>query len=317
MMSTLNDKAARVSRLGIAQRHECGPCLLRQVHEAIALAAMNGEAGLELSKAAEELVTAADRNLSPPALAQQVQRLIRQRTGKPDLYLAIKQRLNRKAAALYPEWHRRFLESFSPLEAAVRLAIVGNLLDVGAKTQLSDDAVLAALEGALTQPLVGSLAKFAEAIRQARDILYLADNAGEIVFDRDLLAQLPLNRCTVVVRGAPVLNDATLADAQWAGLTELCKVVTNGSDAPGTLLEDCSPDFRARFEAADLVISKGQGNYETLAGVDKHTFFLLKVKCPVVAEALGCPSGSLVLHGQSVGGGADAPGTRCGIEGGA
>ena len=298
IMGDLNDKAHRVSRVGIAQRHECGPCLLRQAREAIALAAMNGEAGFELSRMVEELVTAANRNLSPPALAQQVHRLIRQRSGNRDLYLAIKQRLNEKAAALYPEWRRRFLDSFSPLEAAVRLAIVGNLLDVGPKTQLSDDAVLAALEGALIQPLLGSMATFAEAIRQAHDILYLADNAGEIVFDRDLLAQLPLDKCTVVVRGAPVLNDATLADAQWAGLTDFCKVVTNGSDAPGTILEDCSSDFRARFEAADLIISKGQGNYETLAGVDKRIFFLLKIKCAVVAEALGCPSGSLVLHEQ-------------------
>ncbi|HHY85122.1 MAG TPA: DUF89 family protein, partial [Verrucomicrobia bacterium] len=187
---------------------------------------------------------------------------------------------------------------FSRLEAAVRLAIAGNLLDVAAKAQLGDDTVQAAFGTALSAPLLGSIAEFSEAIQNARHILYLADNAGEIVFDRDLLAQLPLGNFAVVVRGAPVLNDATLADAQRAGLAEFCELATNGSDAPGTLLEDCSPDFRARFEAADLIIAKGQGNYESLVGTDKHIFFLLKVKCPVLAESLQCPCGSLVLHHQ-------------------
>jgi uncharacterized protein with ATP-grasp and redox domains len=95
-----------------------------------------------------------------------------------------------------------------------------------------------------------------------------------------------------------VLNDATLVDAERAGLTNFCEVIPNGSDAPGTLLEDCSPEFSARFDAADLVIAKGQGNYESLADTAKRIFFLLKVKCPVLAESLGCPCGSLVLHHQ-------------------
>ncbi len=297
-MAPLNNNAQRPPVGGFTPRHECVLCLLRQAREAVALSAMHGKAGAELVSAVERLVDGADRNLSPPALAQQVQRLIRRRTGKPDPYAAVKQRLNKQTAALYPEWHRRFREVYPPLEAAVRLAIVGNLLDVGAKTRLSEDTFLAALEEALTQPLMGSLSEFGEAIRSARQILFLADNAGEIVFDRDLLAQLPLGNFTVVVRGAPVLNDATLADAEWAGLTDVCEVIANGSDAPGTLLADCSPAFRARFEAADLIIAKGQGNYETLAGADKRIFFLLKVKCPVVAEALGCPCGSLVIHHQ-------------------
>ncbi|MGA9452370.1 MAG: ARMT1-like domain-containing protein [Verrucomicrobiia bacterium] len=115
-------------------------------------------------------------------------------------------------------------------------------------------------------------------------------------FDRDLLAQLPPGNFTVAVRGAPVLNGATLADAEWAGLAGFCEIITNGSDAPGTLLGDCSPEFRARFAAADVVIAKGQVNYESLAGVNQNIFFLLKVKCPVIAERLQCPVGGLVLH---------------------
>ncbi len=277
---------------------ECVPCMMRQAQEAIALTATDGESGAEALRSVLRFAARADWNLPPPVLAQQVHRLVRQLTGNSDPYAAVKTRWNQWAAKLYPVWHRRFREAYPPLEAAVRLAIVGNLLDVGTKMQLDDDAVLRAFEDALTAPLLGSVEELAAAIRSARSILYLADNAGEIVFDRDLLAQLPVGRFTLVVRGSPVLNDATLADAREAGMAEVCEILPNGSDAPGTVLEDCSPEFRARFEAADLVIAKGQGNYESLADTAKRIFFLLKVKCPVLGESLHRPCGSLVLHHQ-------------------
>lgn len=276
----------------------CQSCLLRQAQEAIGLVTMDADFRQEALRQAREVIAQLDWSLPPPALGQRVHRFLRHLTSTADPYASVKQRMNRRADELYPTWHRRFQEAGPPLEAAVRLAIVGNLLDVGAKTQLSDDAVLAAFEDALTAPLRGSVDELSEAIRHARTILYLADNAGEIVFDRDLLSQLPPGKFTLVVRGSPVLNDATLADAEWAGLGAFCDVLPNGSDAPGTILEDCSPAFRERFEAADLILAKGQGNYESLAGTNQRVFFLLKVKCVVLAEALHCPVGSLVLHHQ-------------------
>jgi uncharacterized protein with ATP-grasp and redox domains len=254
--------------------------------------------GMEVLCRVSQLMDRADWNLPAPVLGQQMHRLIRQLTGNPDPYAAIKQQLNQRAAEMYPRWHRRFRAGFPPLEAAVRMAIVGNLLDVGAKTQLDAANVAAAFEAALSAPLRGSVEELAAAIRSARSILYLADNAGEIVFDRDLLAQLPLGSFTVAVRGRPVLNDATLADAELAGLSDIGEIISNGSDAPGTILDDCSPEFRAHYAAADLIIAKGQGNYETLIGSDKPIFFLLKIKCEVLSRALGWPRGSLMLHHQ-------------------
>jgi uncharacterized protein with ATP-grasp and redox domains len=283
-----------------SHRSECEPCLLRQVREAIALTHIAAAARQEAQTRVAEWLAQADWQRPAPALAQHSHRIIRQLAPDADPYADIKQRLNQLAAELYPVWHRRFREKFPPLEAAVRLAIVGNLLDVAAKTPTQDFGFAAALADALTAPLCGSVSALAAAIRGARSILYLADNAGEVVFDRDLIAQLPLGSFTVVVRGRPVLNDATLADAQWAGLTELGDVMDNGSDAPGTLLEDCSPEFRQRFESADLIIAKGQGNYETLAGSPRPIFFLLKIKCAVISRALGSPLGSLVLHQQKI-----------------
>ena len=137
---------------------------------------------------------------------------------------------------------------------------------------------------------------FKEAISQAEEILYLADNAGEIVFDRLLIEQLPMDRVTVVVKGEPVINDATLQDAVVAGLDKIVEVTDNGSDAPGTILESCSQSFINHFDKADLVIAKGQGNYETLSDVDKNIFFILKAKCPVISRNIGCEVGEMILR---------------------
>ncbi|MBN1361800.1 MAG: DUF89 family protein, partial [Sedimentisphaerales bacterium] len=148
----------------------------------------------------------------------------------------------------------------------------------------------------LTDPLdTDALLDLKGAVAAAETILYLGDNAGEIVFDRLLIEQMPLEKVTFVVRGSPILNDALLADAQAVGLTDLIDVIDNGADAPGTILEGCSKAFRRRFEKADLVISKGQGNYETLSDVDKDIFFLLRPKCAVLARHLNCELGRLIL----------------------
>jgi hypothetical protein len=279
---------------------DCVACLERQAHEAVTLATRDPRLREATLREALQLLACVNWHLSPPALGGQLHRLIRDLTRNPDPYAAVKAELNHRAQRLEPVWHRRLLKAYPPFEAAVRLALAGNLLDVGAKTQLNEREVLGAFERALTAPVVGSVAALAAAVHEARQILYLADNAGEIVFDRGLLAQLPLGNLTLAVRGVPVLNDATLADAHWAGLDDLVEVIPNGSDAPGPLLEECSPEFRARFAAADLVIAKGQGNYESLVAAEQRVFFLLNVKCSVVSDALGCPIGSLVVHQERV-----------------
>ena len=151
------------------------------------------------------------------------------------------------------------------------------------------------IKNSLTISLEGDVEAFSSAISQANNILYLTDNAGEIVLDQLLIEQMPTERVTVAVRGLPVINDATMKDAEETGLTDLVTVIDNGSDAPGTLLEDCSPAFQQCFTDADLIIAKGQGNFESLNEVRKDIFFLLKAKCPLVSEHLGYPVGSLVL----------------------
>ena len=239
---------------------------------------------------------AMDLRQSPPAMAQRIHRLIRELTGENNPYRDMKDRFNRLALDVYPRLKDRVEASADSLETAVRLAIAGNVIDMGVNNQLGDEEVYEAIDHALDAPFDADLAAFAEAASSARNILYLADNAGEIVFDKLLIEQIPLEKVTVAVKGSPIINDATMADAEATGLTELVEVIDNGSDAPGTILEDCSEAFRQRFDEADLIIAKGQGNYETLSDADKDIFFILKAKCPVIARDLGCEVGSLVLR---------------------
>ena len=233
---------------------------------------------------------------SPPVIGQQIHRLIRKLLGDDDPYRKIKDSSNRLAIKLYPGLEMSIKQSSDPLESAVRFAIAGNIIDFGVNSQLDDFVLHEAIEGSMKKPLLpNTVDDFRNAVDHAADILYLGDNTGEIVFDRLLIEQLPYEKVTFVVRGSPVINDATLIDAQFAGMTDIVNVIDNGSDAPATILEDCSPAFRARFNKADLIIAKGQGNYESLSEINKNILFMLMAKCPVIARDIGCDVGSLVL----------------------
>lgn len=273
---------------------ECVPCFARQALDAVAEAIDDPVRREPLLRRLLREIAEADWSDSPPAIAQRLHRAIRRELGDPDPYRDVKTRMNQMAARLVPEMRARIAAHPDPREAAVRVAIGGNLLDVGAKTQIAAEELPAHLETIWTQPLRGDLEGLFLAAERARSILFLADNAGEIFFDRLLIERLPAEKITLAVRGSPVLNDATAEDAKAAGLPDVVPVLGNGSDAPGTILENCSAEFRDEFGRADLVIAKGQGNYETLSDVDKPIYFLFTVKCPLVAERVGEPVGSLV-----------------------
>jgi uncharacterized protein with ATP-grasp and redox domains len=275
---------------------DCIPCFVRQTLDAVRRVTDDEAVHERLLREILRAASTLDPQQPPPAMGQRIHRRIRQLTGQRDPYLAAKDRFNRLALAYLPDLQARVAASPAPLETAARLAIAGNVIDMGVHGALTDAQVQDAVDRALSAPLCGSVDCLARAVAEADRILYLADNAGELVFDRLLLEQLPLDRVTLAVRGAPVINDATVEDARVAGVHTLVKVIDNGSDAPGTILEDCSAAFRQRFEAADLVIAKGQGNYETLSHVQKNIVFALMAKCPVIARDLNCPVGSMVLR---------------------
>jgi len=233
----------------------------------------------------------------PPAMARKVHRIIRAYTGQSDPYISVKAGSTQMALEILPELERLVTQARNPLSTAIRLSIAGNIIDFGAISEVGQEELSKSIEQALSIGLdARTVAEFQSMVYEAQHILFLGDNAGELVFDRPLLQLLPMDRITYVVRGAPVINDATLADAQAAGMMDLVDVIDNGSDVPGTLLAACSRSFQEYYKKADLIVAKGQGNYETLSGENKHIFFLLQAKCSIISHSLGCAQGTFVFR---------------------
>ncbi|MFY9402150.1 MAG: ARMT1-like domain-containing protein, partial [Candidatus Omnitrophota bacterium] len=140
---------------------------------------------------------------------------------------------------------------------------------------------------------------FKKSLKNAKSILYLADNAGEVVFDRILIEEIkkkyPGKIIFYAVKEKPIINDALLEDALFCGIDRVARIISNGTDAPGTILSLCSSDFKKIYKSADMVISKGQGNFESLSKAKKEIFFLFMVKCPVVAREVKGRIGDYVL----------------------
>lgn len=276
---------------------DCIPCFIRQALNAARLATVDKHIHEQVLRKVLVLAKDLDMSQSPPLMGQKIHRLIRELVGTEDPYRDVKKQFNNAALQLYPKMRTYILESKNMLKTAIRLAIAGNIIDFGVNGELQESE----LEKAIIECLAAEfydmqLGPFKQALNQAEEILYIADNAGEIIFDRLLIERLPIEKVTVVVKGSPVINDATMEDAVLAGLPRIVEVIDNGSDGPGTILETCSQVFIDRFKEADLVIAKGQGNYETLSNVDKNIFFILKAKCPVIAQDLGCEVGEMILR---------------------
>lgn len=275
---------------------DCIPCFLRQTLEATRY--VSGDPSVHERILREMLRSLAkfDFDQSPPVVGQWVHRKLRQLTGNNDPYKPAKDRFNRFVLDLLPELRSMVSASSDRLKTSVRLAIAGNIVDLGAKAGLTENQVQLSITGSMSEPLHGDFEGFRSEINKASKILYLADNAGEIVFDRLLIEELPVERVIVAVRGGPVINDATLDDAYAAGIHEIVRVIDNGSDAPGTILADCSAEFQRHFKEADLIIAKGQGNYETLSDEPANIFFLFKIKCSVTGSHLGLEPETNVLQ---------------------
>jgi damage-control phosphatase, subfamily I len=284
---------------------DCIPCLLRQTLDAARLVSPKPSIHEHILRDALRWAGEMSLSQSPPAMAQRIHRRLREMTGVTDPYRETKDWQNRIVMELIPALWAEVEAANDSLLMAARLAIAGNVIDVGSNGNLTEAGVRQALKQALVEPFFGEELRFREAVAQAKSILYIADNAGEIVIDRLLVDQLLPREITFVVRGSPILNDVTMIDAITVGLDQVVTVIDNGSDAPGTILTDCNKALRDRFSTVDLIIAKGQGNFETLSNESGNIFFLFNVKCMVIAELVGQPIGTqMLIHSRPcVGGG--------------
>lgn len=281
---------------------DCIPCFLRQT---LSAAKMVSDDPILHEKAMRQIlreVSMMNFDRSPVEMAMKIHRTLREFSGNTDPYRAIKQRSNQRMLGFYPKLLQRIKAAEDSLEMAIRLAIAANIIDFGAKHNLDDETVDRVMAESIAIPLDRELVdRLRQEVHRAESILYLGDNAGEIVCDRLLIEQLPREKITYVVRGNSIINDVTIVDAETVGITQLVPVIDNGSDAPGTILSECSPEFRDRFQSADLIIAKGQGNYESLSNTNHNIFFLLKAKCPTIARDLNCLVGATILRSKKPG----------------
>jgi uncharacterized protein with ATP-grasp and redox domains len=239
-----------------------------------------------------DVLRESDPTCTPPEISDRVHSLVREETGVADPYRAAKQASTRQALDVYPRLKQIVAGSSDPLDTAIRLSIAGNIIDLGAQDSYD---LWGTVERVLEQPFaIDDRAAFRAALGAADEVLYVADNAGETVFDRVLIEALDVP-VIYAVRGGPILNDATYQDAVEAGIDGVATIVSNDLAMTGVVLERCSDEFRQLYDRAGLIIAKGQGNYETLSEVGGPLFFLLQAKCPVIGRDIGVPIGSIVL----------------------
>jgi uncharacterized protein with ATP-grasp and redox domains len=275
---------------------ECIPCFVRQAFEAVSLVTNDQKIRERILRQVLARLSNESFDNTAPFVGRDIHRIVRLLSGNSDPYLEIKKDSNALALKLMPSLKELIKSSANPFETALRLAIAGNIIDCAQRDYIAEEKIKEEVSQCLDQPVKkDTINELKEEIEKASNILYLGDNAGEVFFDKLLIEELNGYPITFVVRGAPTINDAIKDDARMAGLDKLVKVVDNGSDVPGTILEECSEEFKRLFFEADLVIAKGQGNYETLSDNQKKIFFLLKAKCPVIAEDIGCQEGEMVI----------------------
>ncbi len=285
---------------------DCIPCFFRQALEAAKIAGATEVQQKDILYEFANYLPQVSMDIPPPQSSRIFYNLVKEITQNSDPYLEQKKKSIELALAAYPQLKKRLVSAQDKLKLAVELAIAGNIIDYGVKNNFDVDQELEKILAEEKQAIEHEDLRFfdykafQEVLKVAKSILYLGDNAGETVFDRILIEQIledyPNKQITYVVKEQPIINDALKQDAIDSGLDKSCAIISSGSDAPGTPLSLCSANFVERFQQADLVISKGQGNFETLSQESRPIFFLFKAKCPVVAKHMNCGLGDIILY---------------------
>ena len=281
---------------------DCIPCFQRQVLQAVRFISDDEELHQKVLRIAIKKLLESSWDATPPEIAHEIHRIVRALTNENDPYKKVKRESNNLVLKMYPNLKKQVEESSDPLRTAVRLAIAGNIIDFG---PLQNFNLEKTVRDVLNRPFaVDDYTQLKETIRHAENLLFFTDNAGEIGFDKLLVETIlktkKLEKICFAVKGGPIINDATLEDAQYMSLCDLSNVefleMNNGE--PGTGPKRNSETVKKLIMQHDLVISKGQGNYE---GLSTHSglFFLLMAKCPIIASDLRVKVGDIILKYNS------------------
>lgn len=278
----------------------CIPCMMRQTIDTLKLAVEDEEIRRKTVNAVLNYLQNIDYAKTPPDIGKRVYEIIHEMTGNPDPYHEVKQKYNAIALALYDDLRRIVYQNYDPVLTAAKLAVAGNVIDFGVSNrEIHVKHIMESIDSLSFE--INHFDRFIDDLKKAKRVMYLADNAGEIVFDRLFIEMLQRYypeiglQFTVVVRGKPIINDATMEDAKMIGLERIAKVIDNGDNAPATILKYISDETIKEYQSADIIISKGMGNYETLDEENRLIYYLLKVKCSLTAKRIGAAEGSLVF----------------------
>ncbi len=264
---------------------DCLPCFLRQVLEASRFVTDNPDLQRRIIEDGIEVISRFKEYRHSPEIGRTMHDIVKKRTGVSDPYKDVKLKDIKSAQQVYPLLKHFLYKKNDELYWALKVAVVGNTLDSAILNNID-------LEKCLKEELekkfsLCDIDKLEAKLKRGKSLLIIGDNAGETIFDRVLIEKLLCFDIVYGVRSEPIINDATVEDAHRSGLDNCAMVISTGCNAPGLILDECSDEFLRIFNTADIIISKGQGNYETLSDVKKGMFFLLKAKCPVISNKLG------------------------------
>ncbi len=277
---------------------DCVACIVGQIDKAIVHLNLDEHKAKCIQEEVLKKSQSFEFDKTPPYVAREVYEFLAQQTNCSDPLEQLKQESIQNALEYVPFIEKKIRQEEDKLFTAIKAAVAGNVIDFGAKEQFHlEDEINKVFH---THFAIDHYAKLAKQIENKENILILADNAGENVFDKILIKIIkrlyPNKNITYATRGKPIINDITTKEALQIGIDKFAKVISTGVDTPGLELSRANTTFRNIFEKAELIISKGMGNFECLETLkDKRIFFVFKVKCNVVANAISKEVGDIIL----------------------
>jgi len=276
---------------------ECIACIAGQSKRVCEAIHANEALSKQIVDYVENALQNADFTLSPPVIAAPLYEQMAVLANTHDLYEQQKQHASVQAKTYLPFLRETIEQSDDPFIAALKTAVVGNVIDLAAEVSFDlHDAIMSVFHTPFHHDDTRTLRT---QLTTAKRVLYIGDNAGEHIFDALTIESFqnlyPEIDFTYMVRGKPIINDVTLKEAHEAGINNICSLIDSGVPTPGFVYSLASPEAKKLFDTADLIIAKGMGNYECMTPQQRQNIcFLLKVKCSVVASSLGREIGDIV-----------------------
>lgn len=268
---------------------ECIYCTIKKADSLFSQHETDEDKKLKFMKQVFEIISMSEKNDTSPYLNAKIMRLLNSQLNLSDIYYEIKKEYNKLVMSMEDEILNNINNSNDRLLTALKYAMVGNFIDFGAMDKVDINELKNIIKEASKQIVNNNeYNNFLEEIKNAKQIVYIVDNSGEIVFDKIIVKLIkemyPNIIIDVIVRGKPVHNDATIVDAEEVGLCSIVNVIENGTDIPGTQLNEISLKAKEKIDNADFIIAKGQGNFETLFGCGKNIYYIFLCKCDLFTK---------------------------------